>query len=127
MQGFLAAYLSVTDYYVFRSEAELGKGYADIALEPQVAQYPHLRHGYLIELKYLNRRGRLQRSEHLQRGESAVDAGLAAAVEMATAQLKQYLADERLARQFPGVRFIGLIVVFHGWEMVFCDAVRPSV
>ena len=25
VQGFLAAYLSVTDYYVFRSEAELGK------------------------------------------------------------------------------------------------------
>ena len=28
--GFLAAYLSVADYYVFRSEAELGKGHADI-------------------------------------------------------------------------------------------------
>ena len=64
----LAAYLSVTDYYVFRSEAELGKGYADICLEPLVAHYPHLRHGYLIELKHLNRRGRLQRSERLQRG-----------------------------------------------------------
>ncbi len=37
VQGFLAAYLSVTDYYVFRSEAELGKGYADIALEVDVA------------------------------------------------------------------------------------------
>ena len=39
VQGFLAAYLSVTDYYVFRSEAELGKGYADIALEPLVASF----------------------------------------------------------------------------------------
>ena len=112
VQGFLAAYLSVTDYYVFRSEAELGKGYADICLEPLVAQYPHLRHGYLIELKYL------------KRSESADETGVAAAVEMATAQLERYLADERLARQFPGVRFIGLIVVFHGWEMVFCDAVQ---
>ena len=27
--GFLAAYLSVADYYVLRSEAELGKGHAD--------------------------------------------------------------------------------------------------
>ena len=43
IQGFLAAYLSVADYYVFRSEAELGKGHADIALEPLVARYPHLR------------------------------------------------------------------------------------
>ncbi|MCY4484560.1 MAG: PD-(D/E)XK nuclease domain-containing protein, partial [Spirochaetaceae bacterium] len=76
------------------------------------AQYPHLRHAYLIELKYL------------KRTESAIEAATAAAVEMATAQLERYLADERLARQFPGVRFIGLVVVFHGWEMVFCDAVR---
>ena len=114
VQGFLATYLSVTDYFVFRSEAEPGKGFADIALEPLVAQYPHLRHGYLIELKYLKRS---------QRTESADAAGVAAAVGEATAQLERYLADERLARQFPGVRFIGLIVVFHGWEMVFCDAV----
>ena len=121
VQGFLAAYLSVTDYYVFRSEGELGKGFADIALEPQLAQYPHLRHAYLIELKYV------KRSERLQHGARAGEAGVAAAVEMATAQLAQYLADERLARQFPEVRFIGLVVVFHGWEMVFCDAVRRSV
>ena len=121
IQGFLAAYLSVTDYFVFRSEAELGQatsvptdwpGHADIALEPLVARYPHLQHGYLIELKYL------------KRGEPVDESGVAAAAAEATAQLERYLADERLARQFPGVRFIGLIVVFHGWELVFCDAVR---
>ena len=111
IQGFLAAYLSVTDYYVFRSEAELGKGHADISLEPLVARYPHLQRGYLIELKYLSR------SESVQTGRVAAAAGVA------TAQLERYLADERLARQFPAVRFTGLAVVFHGWEMVFCDAV----
>ena len=102
----------MSDYYVFRSEAELGKGHADICLEPLVARYPNLQRGYLIELKYL------------KRSESADEAAVAAAVEEAAAQLERYLAEERLARQFPGVRFIGLIVVFHGWEMVFCDAVR---
>ncbi|MDE0449316.1 MAG: AAA family ATPase [Spirochaetaceae bacterium] len=126
IQGFLAAYLSVTDYYVFRSEAELGKGHADICLEPLAARYPHLQRGYLIELKYLNRRRRLQRSECPQRGESADDAGVAAAAGQATAQLKRYLADERLARQFPGVRFTGLAVVFHGWELAYCDAVTSE-
>ena len=100
--GFLAAYLSVT---------ELGKGHADISLEPLLARFPHLRHGYLIELKYLKRR------------ESADAAGVAAAVSDATEQLRRYLADERLARQFPGVRFVGLAVVFHGWELAHCDAV----
>ena len=117
LQGFLAAYLSVTDYYVFRSEAELGKGHADISLEPLLARFPHLRVGYLIELKYL------KRSERSQRSEPAEDAGVAAAVIDATRQLRRYLADERLARQFPGVRFVGLAVVFHGWELAHCDAV----
>ena len=112
IQGFLAAYLSVADHYVFRSEAELGMGHADICLEPLVARYPNLQRGYLIELKYL------------KRSESADEAAVAAAAGEAAAQLERYLAEERLARQFPGVRFIGLIVVFHGWEMVFCDAVR---
>ena len=111
IQGFLAAYLSVANYYVFRSEAEMGKGHADIALEPLVARYPHLQRGWLIELKYL------------RRSESVDTERVAAAAGGATAQLQRYLADERLARQFPGVRFTGLALVFHGWEMVFCDAV----
>ena len=111
VQGFLAAYLSVTDFYVFRSETELGKGHADISLEPLLARFPHLRHGYLIELKYL------------KRSERPDAAGVAAAVSDATTQLVRYLADERLARQFPGVRFTGLAVVFHGWELAYCDAV----
>ncbi|MDE0445267.1 MAG: AAA family ATPase [Spirochaetaceae bacterium] len=111
IQGFLAAYLSVTGYYVLRSEAEMGKGHADIALEPLVARYPHLRRGYLIELKYL------------KRSEPADQAAVTAAAADARTQLARYLADERLARQFPGVRFTGLMVVFHGWELVFSDAV----
>ena len=111
IQGFLAAYLSVADYYVFRSEMELGKGHADIALEPLVARHPQLRRGYLIELKYL------------KRSAPADEAAVTAAAGAAAAQLGRYLTEERLARQFPGVRFIGLIVVYHGWELVFCDAV----
>ena len=111
LQGFLAAYLSVTDFYVFRSEAELGDGYADISLEPLLARFPHLRHGYLIELKYL------------KRSEPANKTGISAAVRAATDQLQGYLADERLVRQYPAVRFIGLALVFHGWEMVSCEAV----
>ena len=84
-----------------------------IALEPLVARHPHLRRGYLIELKYLKRSKTLD--------ETAV----AAAAAQANTQLLRYLADERLAWQFPDVRFTGLTVVFHGWELVFCDAVTP--
>ena len=74
-----------------------------------LARFPHLRVGYLIELKYV------------PRSEPADEARVAAAVSEATAQLRRYLADERLARQYPGVRFVGLALVFHGWELAFCD------
>ena len=111
VQGFLAAYLNVTSCFVFHTERELGGGYADICLEPLLARHPGVRHGYVIELKYL------------KRGEGDAGARVETAVREAAAQLRRYLADERLARQYPEARFTGLAVVFHGWEMTRCEAV----
>ncbi len=51
---------------------------------------------------------------------------IAAAAAEASAQLQRYLADERLARQYPGVHFTGLNLVFHGWELLVCEAVAPA-
>ena len=50
----------------------------------------------------------------------------AAAVREAVDQLRRYLADERLARQYPSVRFTGLALVFWGWELARCEAVPSS-
>ena len=111
VQGFLAAYLNVTSCFVFHTERELGGGYADICLEPLLARHPGVRHGYVIELKYL------------KRGEGDAGERVEAAVREASAQLRRHLADERLARQYPEARFTGLAVVFHGWEMTRCEAV----
>ena len=109
VQGFLAAYLSVSRHFLFRTEPELNKGFADIALEPMVAQYPELRYGYLIELKYI------------KRGDDAGEAKVRAVVQDAEKQLGGYLADARLRQQYPSVRFTGLTVVFHGWELICCE------
>ena len=111
IQGFLAAYLSVTDHFVFQTERELGGGYADICLEPFLQRFTDMRHGYVIELKYLGR------------GDAAGEARVAAALRAAAAQLRRYVADQRLARQYPTVRFTGLAVVFHGWELIRCEEV----
>ena len=46
-----------------------------------------------------------------------------AALREAAEQLRRYLADERLARQYPSVRFTGLALVFRGWELARCEAV----
>ena len=102
VQAFLAAYLSVSRHSLLRTETELSKGFADICLEPMTAHYPELRHGYLIEVKYL------------KRGEDASEAKVQAAVQEAEGQLRRYLADERLGRVYPSVGFTGLVVVFRG-------------
>ena len=111
LQGFLAAYLGAANCFVFHTENELGKGYADMVLVPLTVRYPSLRHGFVVELKYLKREG-----EAAALAESA----LAAAKE----QLRRYLADERLARQHPTVAFTGLALVFRGWELVAAEAVE---
>ena len=89
IQGFLAAYLGVSRHFLVRTEPELNKGFADIALEPLVAQYPELGHGYLMELKYI------------KRGEDASEPKVREIVEDAERQLRRYLADKRLRRQYP--------------------------
>ena len=113
IQGFLAAYLGVSQHFLMRTEPELNKGFADITLEPLTAQHPELRHGYLVELKYF------------KRGEDASKAKVQAVVESAHDQLRRYLADDRLAQAYPSAQFTGLAVVFHGWEMVSCQATAP--
>ena len=53
--GFVAAHLSLVDQFLLHSEYELNKGYADLYLEPFLAQYPDVGFGYVLELKYVKR------------------------------------------------------------------------
>ena len=111
IHGFVAAHLSMVDHFLLHSEYELNKGFADLYLEPFVAQYSDMGYGYVLELKYLKRRETLDESV------------LADKVREAVLQLRGYLADSSLRRRHPSVRHIGLAVVFHGWEMVAYQAV----
>ena len=110
LQGFIAAYLGAAEYFVFHTETELARGYADVVLEPLVARYPGMRYGFVIELKYLGRR-------------LGSEARVLATAAEAVAQLRGYLADGRLARQYPGVEFKGVALVFRGWELVHSEEV----
>ena len=114
VQAFLAAHFSMVGQFLIHSERELNKGYADLHLEPFVAQYPDIGYGYVMEVKYLKRSERVE--------ESVVSETLRGARE----QLKGYLADEGLRRRAPSVRYVGLAVVFHGWELAACEAVEPG-
>ena len=110
VQSFFAAYFGMTDHFVLRSEHELNKGYADLYLAPRTAGFPGIGYGFVLEFKFMKRSDRLD------------DAVVAEAAAEASAQLRQYLSDDGLTRQ-GSVQTIGLAVVFHGWEMVSCEAV----
>ena len=112
VQAFLAAHFSVVGQFLIHSERELNKGYADLHLEPFVAQYPDIGYGYVMEVKYLKRSERVDGSV------------VAEMLRGAREQLKGYLADEGLRRRAPSVRYVGLAVVFHGWELAACEAVE---
>ena len=111
VQSFFAAYLGMTDHFALHSERELGKGYADLRLEPVTARHTGARHGYVIEFKYF------------KRGERLSDSLVERAAGEAAAQLRRYLADDALGRD-PSVSYTGVALVFHGWELAHCDAVR---
>ena len=113
VQGFLAAYLSASGYFVLHTELELAKGYADLVLEPRPARYPGMRHGFVIELKYVRR-------------DAAAQAQVAEKAAAAAAQLRRYLADRRLARRCPEVEFTGVALVFCGWELAHREAVTAG-
>ena len=86
VQAFLAAHFSVVGQFVIHTERELNKGYADLYLEPFVAQYPDIGYGYVVEVKYLKRSERVDGSVIAER------------MSEARAQLAGYLADEGLRR-----------------------------
>ena len=114
VHGFVAAHLSLSQYFLLHSEYELNKEYADLYLEPFVAQYPDMQFGYVLELKYLKRSESLEESVVADRMQEAV------------LQLRSYLADSSLAHRYPSVRHIGLAVVFHGWELVAYQAIDDT-
>ena len=114
IHGFVAAHLSMVDQFLLHSEYELNKGYADLYLEPFLAQYPDVGFGYVLELKYV------------KRSESLDESVVADKVQEAVLQVRGYLADPSLRRRSPSVRHIGLAVVFHGWELVAYQAVDDA-
>ena len=114
IHGFVAAHLSMIDQFMLHSEHELNKGFADLYLEPFVAQYSDMRYGYVLELKYL------------KRSEALDEALVADKVQEAVLQLRSYLADPLLSRRYPSVQHLGLAMVFHGWELVAYEAVGDA-
>ena len=115
---FYLVYLNIYDLYIAVSEKEKNKGYADIVLEPFLAKYPDIEYAYLLEFKYIPRSIK----------DKELEKEVAFKIAEAEKQLSQYANDET-ARKMLGMEPYGnvklkkLIIVFHGWELAYCEEV----
>ncbi|MEM7131817.1 MAG: AAA family ATPase [Chloroflexota bacterium] len=110
IQGFLLAYLNVTQFYHIWSEKDMGNGFADLYMEPFLARYPDMQYGYLIELEYITR-GKFDNDRLMEK------------LKEAKKQLKQYGNDPRIQEMSAQVPIKKLILVYSGWELVHQEEV----
>ena len=107
------AYLSLTPYYVVKSELELNKGFADILLKPL---NPYVEHVGMLEFKFFPRK-----DPKTKRVRKPTIEEIESAVAEASAQLAKYENDELVARfTDAGKKLTKAVIVFHGWELVEC-------
>ncbi|CAA6819488.1 MAG: Unknown protein [uncultured Sulfurovum sp.] len=99
VKAYLLAYLNLNSFYELKSEVESKKGYIDILLEPIKEEVPF---GVIIELKYI------------KRSETNYETTLKSRILEAKNQLNQYDL---------GKRYLKIVLVFRGWELVHCEEV----
>ena len=112
IQTFLLAYLNVTDFFITHSEEEMGKGFADLFLEPFVSKYQDMGYAYLIGVKYLTR------------GEFS-DEKMNEQLADAETHLAKYAGDERVIRRCGAAAMKCLALVFSGWELKAAEEIVP--
>lgn len=116
VQGFLLAYLGISDYFIVHSEKELNKGYADIVMEPFLARYEGIKFSYLVEIKYFPKPEGKDRK--------ALENKIRQLREDAETQLKQYAGDEKFDKTIGKTTLVKLVLVFSGSELAYigpCD------
>ena len=106
VQGFFKAYLAMCSYHMFCPEIELGYGYSDFLMIPQLHRFPDARHSYVVEVKYAK--------------PSAPESEVERLSKEADTQLALYLADTKLIPMLEGTIVHPLKIVFHGPHMAIC-------
>ena len=104
LQGFMNAYLTLTNYYLVAPEMEFSHGYCDFFLLPNYAVYPMVRHSYILELKYLK----------TDATEAEAERQWTEAVE----QVKAYAADPKLQSMLHGTQLHAIVVQIKGYETI---------
>ena len=104
LQGFMNAYLTLTNYYQVAPEMEFSHGYCDFFLLPNYLTYPMVAHSYILELKYLKTEA--TEAEATKQWEDAVE------------QIKGYAADKKLRSMLHGTQLHAIVIQIKGYDLV---------
>ena len=105
------AYLSLTQYFVVKSELELNKGFADITLKPL---NPYVEYFGLVEFKFYHKKN--EKSDTVK-----------TLISEAKKQLDRYEKDE-LVQNFikEGKKLVKVVLVFKDYELVEIRAIHNA-
>ena len=112
LQGFMNAYLTLTNYYQVAPEMEFSHGYCDFFLLPNYLTYPMVAHSYILELKYLKTEA--TEAEATKQWEEAVE------------QIKGYAADKKLRSMLHGTQLHAIVIQIKGYDLVRFDEVPKA-
>ena len=104
LQGFMNAYLTLTNYYLVAPEMEFSHGYCDFFLLPNYTVYPMVKHSYILELKYLKA--------------DATNAEADRQWNEAMEQIKTYAADKKLQSMLHGTQLHPIVVQIKGYDLL---------
>ena len=110
LQGFMNAYLTLTNYYLVAPEMEFSHGYCDFFLLPNYLTYPMVAHSYILELKYLK----------TDATEAEAERQWAEAVE----QIKTYAADKKLQSMLHGSTLHPIVIQIKGYDLVKYEEIK---
>ena len=110
LQGFMNAYLTLTNYYQVAPEMEFSHGYCDFFLLPNYLTYPMVAHSYILELKYLKA--------------DATEAEAEKQWAEAVAQIKTYAADKKLQSMLHGSTLHPIVIQIKGYNLVKYEEIK---
>ena len=104
-------YMNLTNYFVIYPEQELNKGYGDLWMSPNFLNHPEMQYSYVVEFKYVKH--------------DAGEGEVAAKLEEAREQLRQYAGDGRHAHAKGHTTLRYIAVVYRAWELAALEEVLP--
>ena len=104
LQGFMNAYLTLTNYYLVAPEMEFSHGYCDFFLLPNYTVYPMVKHSYILGLKYLKT--------------DATDAEAEKQWTEAVAQIRTYATDKKLRFMLHDTQLHCIVAQIKGYDLV---------